>query len=524
MSRATASLWQRAMRGAFWGVAKSMAEQVIRFAVFVALARLLSPDDFGRMAVAVALTILADLLIAEGGWTKALVRRKRLPAIVLNSFFWGCLALSVPIAALSFVGALVYAHVLQIDGLVLLVLSLLPLFPLAALRIVPHALLIRSFDFRSIAVASNTALALAAVVAVGAAVADCGVWALVLYKLLADGGRTFGFLVKTRWRPRLAFSRRALFGDRGFIAYSSVAQLAHFVDYLISRTAIAGWFGTTAVGWFAIGVDLRRRLRGVVTIPATQVIMPSVKSLEHDPARLQAALAKGFGLLALLVFPVMVGAALISEDVVPLLLGEQWRPAVPLVELTLIAAAPMAVIRACKTVQFAYGNARLVAWLEVLSTSLFVALVSSVPVVTASDIVALLAIRTFAAMAVHLLFLARTVAIGASWVLTALLPSALATLLMAVAGLLVHSQMTGMGQHLRLSGTVLVAVVAYLASTTAFAPQLSRAALKVAGTLLERRMPSRDHGVGPDLRGSNANDRPDAAARRSVKVTPGSIV
>ncbi len=463
---------QVVLRGAFWGISRTVVDRGVRIVVFIFLARLLEPKDFGVVALAITLTILADFLIVEGGWTEALVRRDVVTSENYDSVFLLVISLSVLMAGIMALFATYHAAFFETPQVAQLVYWLIALYPLAALRTVPRAILLRRFDFRTIALSSNAATIVGGASGIALAFHGAGVWALAANLLVSRIVLTAVLLWHAKWRPGFHVSRMGLEGIHSFVPNAILAQMAKFADYYLIRVFVGARAGTEAVGLYSVAVDLRGLLRGLIILPAGQTVLPSVRELRDDLPRLRNALRIGITLLTSIAFPAAVGFCLIAADIVPLAIGEQWVPAVPLVQVMALTIPAMAIMRINSGTQYAFGKAGVVARLALTSAAVLAALLFVLPITTAVGAVAVLLFRAYAMLPLHLLQLRRTTGFTFRALAHSALPNALATFVMAAAVLLAQVTFLADADPLwRTLASVAIGAVVYGLSMPLIAPK-----------------------------------------------------
>jgi len=490
------SLLILAIRGAFWGTAMNVINQCVRFVVFVFLARLLGPEDFGLVALVMTLVILSDMVITNGGWKEALVRRDAPTETEYSSVFWLVLAVSLLLAFATGAGITVFSDALEQPEMTKLVYWLLPLYLFAGLRTIPQAILIRRFDYRSIALASNTATLVGGIVAITLAYNGAGVWALVANQLVLNCLFTILLLKRAGWLPKPRPTTKGLDGVRSFVPNAITVQIARYADFTLLRVFTGTRFGLESVGHYSISLDMRGFLRSILIMPASQVVIPSITSLKDQPDRLRDALAMGIGFLAMIVLPAAVGASLVAGDVIPLLLGPQWAPVIPLVEISMLSIPAIAFIRTSTRVQYAFGRAGIAASLAVASTCLLVFLLVVLPVNSVAAIVAITLARGYLVLPAHFLVVKRLTGLSISRMVSVIVPNVLATLVMA-AGIMIlqNAILADATPVLRLALSVVVGAVLFATSVLIISPGQAREVRRAAGELLRHR---RVAGAGPE--------------------------
>ncbi|MDO9439610.1 MAG: oligosaccharide flippase family protein, partial [Beijerinckiaceae bacterium] len=171
-------LRQQATRSVGWIILERWTSRLLTLVVIAVLTRLLSPEDFGLVAMATVVMALLQVFV-DSGFATVLVQRKTLEPRDTSTAFWTQLAISVVLYIALFVSAPLLAYLFgeprlagvhQVIGLGL---------PISALSQVPSALLERSFGFRSLAVRQVLGALCGAAAAVPIAFAGGGVWALV---------------------------------------------------------------------------------------------------------------------------------------------------------------------------------------------------------------------------------------------------------------------------------------------------------------------------------------------------------
>nr|MBA2624810.1 oligosaccharide flippase family protein [Acidimicrobiia bacterium] len=174
----SASLRRSAVRGVGWSALQTVASRSLSTVVFVVLARLVEPEDFGLVAIASVFVALLTVL-ADQGFGQALVQRPVLERTHLDTAFWLNVTIGALLALLLAGTAGAIANLFDEADLapLLRALAMVPL--ISALGVVPSSLLRRDLAFASLAVRGLVGTAAGGVVGIAAAVAGAGAWALV---------------------------------------------------------------------------------------------------------------------------------------------------------------------------------------------------------------------------------------------------------------------------------------------------------------------------------------------------------
>jgi O-antigen/teichoic acid export membrane protein len=323
-------------RAVVWTIVDKWAARVLGFAVFIALARLLTPVEFGTVALAGAAVSLFALFIDQGIGT-VLVTRRSLAKVHTDTAFWMALASSALLGGLCAALAPLFASVVgepQV-GPVLQVLSVG--FLLSALQTTPASLLLRAMDFRTPAIRRLVATATGAVVGISAAAAGAGVWALVAQSLVGNLVGAIVLWVSVDWRPGLRVSRQA-FGELwGFGRQVVGLNLLTFLNEQGDNLLIGSLLGPGPLGLYNVGTRLLRLVLDLFTSVISSVSLPAFSRMQHDREALRRAFLAATRLSAFLTTPVLLTLAATASLVIPFAFGPKWEQTVPVMQVLSLA-------------------------------------------------------------------------------------------------------------------------------------------------------------------------------------------
>jgi O-antigen/teichoic acid export membrane protein len=294
------------------------------------LARLLAPDDFGLVAIAMVIITLLTL-VEHLGTGAALVQRAELTPTLQSTLFWfntfvaGILAFALVFSAPLL--AFFFQEPALTEILRVLALSIL----LVGLSIVHRAILKRRMAFKSLAYIDISSIAVGAVTGISAALAGLEAWSLVYQTIAISSTATILLWYFSKWRPTFIFSWNDLKSVAKYSLNLSVAQLFSYLirnaDYLL----IGKFLGSHALGFYTLGYKFLlyplQNISGVIN----KVLFPAYSRLQNDDARFRQAYLQAVGGIAFAVFPMMLGLFIVAEPLVLFVLGERWEPIIPLV-------------------------------------------------------------------------------------------------------------------------------------------------------------------------------------------------
>lgn len=313
-----------------WTTASAVFRAGMQLLQTAVLARLLAPTDFGLMAMAGAAVAMATLF-ADLGLSSSLMHHPKPDRRTLSTLYWLNLTMACVLALLfAAVGwplAEVYGQPRMVTVLGWLALS----FPLGALGQQYRVLAEKELRFKPLAQNEVTsALAGFSAAVVSAAWLGLGVYAFVAGQLVsvAANSALAWLRLSQGLRPLASFRWSQA---RPFMAFGLHRMGDSFWNTLLMQTDvfIAGLFATPhAVATYAVPRDQSLKIANTIINPViTRVGLPVMTRLQNDPAALRAVYLKTLRLTASFNFPIYAVLALFAEQVVFLLLGEQWYEA-----------------------------------------------------------------------------------------------------------------------------------------------------------------------------------------------------
>jgi lipopolysaccharide exporter len=355
-ARPTASLKDAAFAGVRWTLVARAAGEVLAFAAAVSLARLVTPAEFGRAAVALALVPLAVILTFEG-CASALVQRPTIThaqrdVAILMSLGVGMLLSLISFALAHPVGGPLFGD--RTAGLIELVS---PVFLLASVGAVPRAMLWRQLDFKRVSVVEMASLMSGAVVSVGLAVKGVNAEAIIAGALATTAVSSLLLFIASPFRPRLIRRRDAAGDIAGFGVPAALAGLVHVgfanADYVI----IAARLSPTSAGlyWraFQLGVTYQEKISGIMLRLAFPVY---ARTTDRDELRRMHERATR--LHATTVLPLLALLIVTAPVLIPWLFGPEWRGAIVPSQLLALAGMVAAVMTGYPQVMLAVGKPR----------------------------------------------------------------------------------------------------------------------------------------------------------------------
>jgi PST family polysaccharide transporter len=358
--------------GALWSLSSNGLVQLVVLATNVVVARQLEPEAYGLMALVNSTLALAAAL--QGlGFAPAVAAGRLTGEVALSTAHWMHALSGAALALLATAcGPLLAAYFGNAALPPLLAFSSLGLL-LSSASVVPQALLQREGRFARLGVTAVGAQLLAAGCAVGLALAGAGAWALVVPGVVAAGGTLLATWPGGAERPRLRWEYASV---RPFLSEGVNAAGFTFLNYF-SRNAdnviVGKAFGEVALGYYSFAYSLFMRPLGILSHSLSRVLLPSFGKLGADEARTDRAFVRAVAGVLRLGSPLMVGGALTAHLLVPLVFGERWAPAVPLLQVLMLVGTLQLVGSLFGSLVLGLGRTRLLLQWGVFSSAVTVA-------------------------------------------------------------------------------------------------------------------------------------------------------
>lgn len=332
------------VRGIAWKGIGQIGIQATRLLVALALARILAPDEYGLAGMALVfgsfILIFSDLALGQ-----AIVQRRTLSAADKATAFWTSVGAGV---GFTLVGIGLSGPVAEFFGEprlrpMIMVLSLN--FVISSIGTTQSALLVREMAFRGLEIREIAAAGAGAATAITVALAGGGAWAIISQQLAVSIVSTVLVWMYSSWRPTLHFSTASLRGLAGYTANvlgtNTVTQLRATTDNIL----IGRFLGTSALGAYALAYNIILVPFNRVAVPVAQVLFPAMSRIQDDPGLVAEYWRRSIRMLGAFAMPALVGLVLVAPDFVPVVLGEKWKDAVPVIQL-------LAVVGLLQTLQF----------------------------------------------------------------------------------------------------------------------------------------------------------------------------
>lgn len=293
------------------------------FVIGVILARLLSPRDFGLIAMITVITSFVNIF-AELGFSAALVQKQDVRQEHLSSVFWLNLGAGLLLTITLMAGAPLIAGFYQEPLLVPLTMLISITFLISSLNIVQNTLMTKALDFKTLSIVEIAAVGISGVVAIVMAYTGFGVWSLAVQSVVLSAVTAALLWKLSDWCPDLTFKWGAIRDLLGFSMSLFGTKVLNYwvrnVDYLL----IGRFLGTTPLGVYTRAYKVMLFPLANVSRVLSKVMFPFFSTIQEDKQRVKSVYLKMTRTIALVTFPMMMGLFITVEPFVLTLYGPKW--------------------------------------------------------------------------------------------------------------------------------------------------------------------------------------------------------
>ncbi|MEZ5826494.1 MAG: lipopolysaccharide biosynthesis protein [Geminicoccaceae bacterium] len=474
-------------RNALWRFLEISGAELISFGFMVLLARILMPDDFGIIAMATGMILIAQSVVFHG-LAEQVIQVDDLNRKAFATLLWSNLILGFALCALLVMGAVPLSMLTGKPKMGPVLMALAPVLPIMSIAGIYQARLRREMRFFGLTCRALLAIAAGGSVGLLLAFLDFGVWSLVAMQVTHAVVGCAVLVLFSRWRPVFDFSPEFFSEVAPKAFHLASSWLVDTMGRYMTPVLLGIFLPAGAVGLYFVASRLMNSLSMLTFMSVNELCLPVLARVRDDRARFDEAVHTTIRITTLFCLPAFAGLALIADPAVPLLFGEGWREAVP--PLRILAALGIFPAWAAISAQIlvAVGRPERALRLNILIASALVLLVLVFATFGLGAAVTGIALSYLAVLPLAYSDLKQEAGLDMRRLVLDQLPMLGAVFVMTVAVLGVDSALSASPDWLRLIAMLAVGAVSYMISfyllAPAFAREISR---QLAAAILPRR-------------------------------------
>lgn len=347
-----------------WLMIGTFFNNVIAFAVFAYVARVVDAGEIGSVLLAV---IFVDIgrLISFGGIPEALIQRKQWSSEVGSSCFWFNMAMAGGITILALLLVVPLLYVLVGDTAAKSLAMLASLYLIDAARAVHVSKLRLGFNYHKLARRGFVANTIAGLCAVVLAAHGFGYLALVFQRIVQGVIATVTTWAEARWMPAFRIDWSQIAEVRALSGHVTIGKVLEFANTRVPDILVGTVMGPAALAVFRVGARCLELGNQVLLQPIQDVAL-STFSRDTSATETEQDLKSALTITSMILFPAFIGAGAIADDLVILVFGDKWAASGPVMTLLCLAVVPILFIRLFSSLLMSRGKGRALVALQIV--------------------------------------------------------------------------------------------------------------------------------------------------------------
>lgn len=319
-----------------WSAVERFSTQGIQFLFGILLARLLTPNDYGMIAMLTIFIAVSQTFI-DSGFGNALIRKPdrneadKATVFFFNVFMavacYGIIFLSAPLIAQF------YSMPELTDILRILAINLI----IQAFGSIQHLNLTIDLNFKALAKVTFIGAIVGGTAGLICAYNGLGVWSLVVQQLITIASRVILFWVLVHWRPKTFFNKSSFKNMFGFGSKLLASGLLNTLYDNIYDLIIGKAFAAATLGNYSRASHFANFPSSNVTGIFQRVTYPVLSKIQDDPDKLRKGYLKFLNMATLVIFPLMIGLAALAKPFILLVLTDKWFDVILILQIICIA-------------------------------------------------------------------------------------------------------------------------------------------------------------------------------------------
>jgi len=330
------SLKKRVLKGLFWTSFDKIGVQFIQFVLSIFIARILTPEDYGTVALLYIFIAISNVFI-DSGFGKALVQDNNPSNVDYSTIFYSNLGISILCYLGMFFSAPFIAEFYKMPILTNLARVIAITLIINSFIIVPNAIFNITLNFKPLAISRTISSLVGGLTGLITAYKGFGVWALVYMSIVSSTLLVIFQWFQVKWTPCFCFSFQSFkklykFGNRLFFG----ALLDSIVRNL-SSVFIGKVFDARSLGFYSKGTGFANRASNTIISILYSVLFPAYSSIKNEKEKLFFNFKKSIRYTALIVFPLFMLGAILAKPLIVILLTEKWIMAATILQFLILA-------------------------------------------------------------------------------------------------------------------------------------------------------------------------------------------
>ena len=319
-----------------WRFAERCGAQLVTFIVSIVLARILTPSDYGTIALVTVFTTILQVFI-DSGLSTALIQKKDADDLDFSSVFYFNFVICIILYLIMFVSAPFIADFYKDSSLVSIVRVISLTLIISGVKGVQQSYVSRHMLFKRFFFSTLGGTIFSAILGIIMAYAGFGVWAIVFQQLSNNAIDTLILWITVKWRPIKKFSWSRLNNLLSF-GWKMLASSLLDTVYNNLRNMIIGKLYTSAdLAFYNQGDKFPKLIVTNINTSIDSVLLPTMSNEQDNHVRVKDMTRRAIKISTYIMAPLMIGLAFCAKPIVQIVLTDKWLPCVPYLQIFCIS-------------------------------------------------------------------------------------------------------------------------------------------------------------------------------------------
>ena len=315
-----------------WRFAERCGAQLVTFIVSIVLARILSPSDYGTIALVTVFTTILQVFI-DSGLSTALIQKKDADDLDFSSVFYFNFIVCLILYIIMFVSAPCIADFYKDSNLITIIRVISLTLIISGVKGVQQSYVSRNMLFKRFFFSTLGGTIFSAVLGIIMAYAGFGVWAIVFQQLSNNAIDTLILWITVKWRPIKKFSWIRL---KHLLSFGWKMLASSLLDTVYNnlRNMIIGKLYTSAdLAFYNQGDKFPKLIVTNINTSIDSVLLPTMSNEQDNHVRVKDMTRRAIKISTYIMAPLMIGLAFCARPIVQLVLTDKWLPCVPYLQI-----------------------------------------------------------------------------------------------------------------------------------------------------------------------------------------------
>lgn len=357
----------------FWKFGEQVSSQLVSFILSIILARLLTPNDYGVVALVNVFIIIANVFVTSGFGT-SLIQKKGSNEVDFSTIFYLSELVSIVIYVIIFFCAPYIAEFYNKPEMTLILRIFALQLPISAFNGIQQAYISKHLMFRKVFISTTISAIAAGIIGIVLAYAGFGVWALIYQYIFNTIIVSITLAIQIKWRPKMVFSWKA---GKPLVSFGWKILVTSLLGQILNqlRSLILGKVYTAAdLAYYNRGLRFPELISENVNSTISGVLFPVLSEYGNDTVKIKKGLRRSIRMSTFILMPLLFGLMATAKEVILLLLTVKWIQAVPFMQILCLSCVFDTVSNENIQALKAIGRSDIILKLELLKKPIYLAL------------------------------------------------------------------------------------------------------------------------------------------------------